>query len=190
MPIWAARPLLSSMASFLLTFRIYTDEEEIQAKTVIISSGASARLIGIESEKQLIGYGVSTCATCDGYFFRGKEIVVVGGGDSAMEEATFLTKFASRVTVIHRRDKLRASKIMQDKAFKNPKIDFVWDTAVEEIYDVQAKNVQGVKLRNLKNNELTDFKCEGVFVAIGHDPNTQVFRGANPNGCQWLHPHT
>jgi len=158
-------------------FRLFTDDEEIQVKSVIICSGASARLIGLESEKKLIGYGVSTCATCDGYFFRGKEIMVIGGGDSALEEATFLTKFANKVTVAHRRDKLRASKIMQDKAFKNPKIDFVWDTVVDDIYDVEARNVRGVKLRNVKNNEVTDFKTDGVFVAIGHEPNTQIFQG-------------
>ena len=158
-------------------FRVFTDDRETQTRTVIISSGASARLLGLESEKKLIGYGVSTCATCDGYFFRGKEILVVGGGDSAIEEATFLTKYASKVTLVHRRDQLRASKIMQDRAFKNPKIDFVWDTVVDEIYDMQAKTVKGVKLRNLKSNEVTDFKCEGVFVAIGHVPNTQIFRG-------------
>lgn len=158
-------------------FRVFTDDEEIQTKTLIIASGASARLLGIESEKKLIGYGVSTCATCDGYFFKGKEIIVVGGGDSAIEEATFLTKYANKVTVIHRRDQLRASKIMQDRAFKNPKIDFVWNTAVEDVYDVQAKTVKGVKLKNLKNNEVTDFKCDGVFVAIGHVPNTQIFKG-------------
>ncbi len=158
-------------------FRLYTDDQEIQAEAVIISCGASARMMGLESEKKLVGYGVSTCATCDGYFFREKEILVVGGGDSAMEEATFLTKFASKVTVIHRRDKLRASKIMQEKAFKNPKIDFVWDTVVDEVYDVQAKNVRGVKLRNIKNNEVTDFECDGVFVAIGHEPNTKIFHG-------------
>ena len=140
-------------------------------------SGASAWLLGLESEKKLIGYGVSTCAICDGYFFKGKEIIVVGGGDSAIEEATFLTKYASKVTLVHRRDQLRASKIMQDRAFKNPKIDFVWDTVVDENYDLQAKTVNGVKLRNLKSNEVTDFKCEGVFVAIGHVPNTQIFRG-------------
>jgi thioredoxin reductase (NADPH) len=158
-------------------FRLRADDGEVEAKTVIICSGASARLIGIESERKLIGHGVSTCATCDGYFFRGKEIIVVGGGDSAMEEATFLTKFASKVTVVHRRDKLRASKIMQDRAFKNPKIDFVWNTVVDEIYDVQANNVKGVVLRNLKNNEVVDFKCDGVFVAIGHEPNTKIFQG-------------
>jgi thioredoxin reductase (NADPH) len=158
-------------------FRLFTDDEEIQTRTLIIASGASARLLGLESEKKLIGYGVSTCATCDGYFFRGKEIIVVGGGDSAIEEATFLTKYASKVTIIHRRDQLRASKIMQDRAFKNPKIDFVWNTTVEDVYDTTAKTVKGVKLRNLKNNEITDFKCDGVFVGIGHIPNTQVFKG-------------
>ena len=158
-------------------FRVFTDDEEIQTKTLIIASGASARLLGIESEKRLIGYGVSTCATCDGYFFKGKEIIVVGGGDSAIEEATFLTKYANKVTVIHRRDQLRASKIMQERAFKNPKIDFVWNTTVEDVYDVEAKNVKGVKLKNLKNGEVTDFKCDGVFVAIGHVPNTQIFKG-------------
>jgi thioredoxin reductase (NADPH) len=158
-------------------FRLFTDDEEIQTRTLIIASGASARLLGLQSEKKLIGYGVSTCATCDGYFFRAKEIIVVGGGDSAIEEATFLTKYASKVTIIHRRDQLRASKIMQDRAFKNPKIDFVWNTTVEDVYDTTAKTVKGVKLRNLKNNEITDFKCDGVFVAIGHTPNTQVFKG-------------
>ncbi len=158
-------------------FRVFTDDEEIQTKTLIIASGASARLLGLESEKKLIGYGVSTCATCDGYFFRGKEIIVVGGGDSAIEEAIFLTKHANKATVIHRRDQLRASKIMQDRAFSNPKIDFVWDTTVEDVYDTAAKTVKGVKLRNLKNNEITDFKCDGMFVAIGHVPNTQVFKG-------------
>jgi thioredoxin reductase (NADPH) len=157
-------------------FRLYTDDQTIEAKTVIICSGASARMIGIESERKLVGYGVSTCATCDGYFFRGKEVVVVGGGDSAMEEATFLTKFAGKVTVIHRRDKLRASKIMQDRAFKNPKIEFIWDTVVDEIHDVETKNVTSVKLTNLKTKEVRDFKCAGVFVAIGHEPNTQIFK--------------
>jgi len=158
-------------------FRVVTDDQEIQTKTLIVASGASARLLGLESEKKLIGYGVSTCATCDGYFFRGKDIVVVGGGDSAIEEATFLTKYANKVTLIHRRDQLRASKIMQDRAFKNPKIDFVWDTVVEDVYDTAAKVVNGIKLRNLKNGEVTNFKTDGVFVAIGHVPNTQIFKG-------------
>jgi len=158
-------------------FRLFTDDQTIEAESVIICCGASARMIGLESERKLVGYGVSTCATCDGYFFRGKQIVVVGGGDSAMEEATFLTKFASKVTIIHRRDKLRASKIMQDKAFKNSKIEFIWDTVVEDVQDVESKNVTGVKLRNVKTNEVRGFKCDGLFVAIGHDPNTQAFKG-------------
>ena len=174
-------------------FRLYTDDQTIEATTVIICSGASARMIGLESERKLVGYGVSTCATCDGYFFRGKEIVVVGGGDSAMEEATFLTKFANKVTVIHRRDKLRASKIMQDRAFKNPKIEFIWDTVVDEIHDVEAKNVRSIKLTNLKTKEVRDFKCDGVFVAIGHDPNTQIFKGQillDDNGYVLTHDGT
>lgn len=174
-------------------FRLFTDDQTIEAKTVIICSGASARMIGIESERKLVGYGVSTCATCDGYFFRGKEIVVVGGGDSAMEEATFLTKFASKVTVIHRRDKLRASKIMQDRAFKNPKIEFIWDTVVNEIHDVETKNVTSIKLTNVKTKEVRDFKCAGVFVAIGHDPNTQIFKGQialDDNGYVLTHDGT
>lgn len=156
---------------------VFTDDQEIETKTLIICSGASARLLGLESEKKLIGYGVSTCATCDGYFFRGKEIVVVGGGDSAIEEAIFLTRFASKVSVIHRRDQLRASKIMQDRAFANPKIQVVWDSVVEDVYDVQAKNVKSVKLRNVKTGETRDFPCDGMFVAIGHTPNTAIFQG-------------
>lgn len=174
-------------------FRLYTDDQTIEATTVIICSGASARMIGLESERKLVGYGVSTCATCDGYFFRGKEIVVVGGGDSAMEEATFLTKFANKVTVIHRRDKLRASKIMQDRAFKNPKIEFIWDTVVDEIHDVETKNVRSIKLTNLKTKEVRDFKCDGIFVAIGHEPNTQIFKGQiemDENGYVLTHDGT
>ncbi len=166
-------------------FTITTDDQEIQAAALIIATGATSRMIGLESEKRLIGYGVSTCATCDGFFFRGKEIVVVGGGDSALEEAIFLTKFASKVSLIHRRDQLRASKIMQEKSFNNPKIAFIWDTVVDEIYDVQARNVTGVRLKNVKTAQLTDFKTDGVFVAIGHVPNTQIFQGQlemNGNG--------
>jgi thioredoxin reductase (NADPH) len=158
-------------------FTVSTDDQEIQAAALIIATGATSRMIGLESEKKLIGYGVSTCATCDGFFFRGKEIVIVGGGDSALEEATFLTRFASKVSVIHRRDQLRASKAMQDKAFNNPKISFIWDSVVDEIYDVAARNVTGVRLKNLKTGQLSDFKTDGVFVAIGHIPNTQVFAG-------------
>lgn len=161
-------------------FRIVTDEQVLWAQTLIIASGASARWLGIPGEapapKGLGGLGVSACATCDGFFFKGKNIVVVGGGDTAMEEANFLTRYASRITVIHRRDQLRASKIMQEKAFKNDKIDFIWDTAVEEILGTQDTGVTGVRLRNLKTGGESAFECEGVFVAIGHKPNTELFK--------------
>ena len=159
-------------------FRIYYgDQEEVLAKTIIISTGSSAKLMGIETELQLMGHGVSTCATCDGFFYRGKEIAVVGGGDSAVEEATFLTKFATKVSVIHRRDTLRASKIMQDRAFENPKIDFIWNTIVEEVIGQKGTGVTGVKLRNVKTQEPSDLKIDGLFVAIGHNPNTDIFKG-------------
>ncbi len=162
-------------------FTLETDEQIIKAETLIIASGASAKWLGIPGEAPapngLGGYGVSACATCDGFFFKGKPIVVVGGGDTAMEEATFLTRYASRVTLVHRRNHLRASKIMQDKAFKNEKIDFVWDTAVEEILGAPETGVTGVRLRNLKTNEERIFPCEGVFIAIGHKPNTDLFKG-------------
>ncbi len=153
------------------------DGEQVQTRALIIATGADARLLGLESERKLIGHGVSTCATCDGFFFRDKEILVVGGGDSAMEEATFLTKFASKVTVVHRRDKLRASKIMQEKAFKNPKIAFVWDSEVEEIRDTGKGKVESAILKNLKTGQKTEIACAGVFVAIGHIPNTKIFQG-------------
>ncbi len=156
-------------------FRVTVDDKVFKAKSLIIASGASAKLLGLESEKRLMGHGVSACATCDGFFFKGQEIAVVGGGDTAMEEATFLTKFASKVTVIHRRDSLRASKIMQDKARKNPKIEFIWDTTVEEV--LGDGKVSGLKLRNLKTDAVTEFPCTGVFIAIGHQPNTKVFDG-------------
>jgi thioredoxin reductase (NADPH) len=158
-------------------FLVTAGDQEIQASTLIIATGASARLLGLASEKKLIGYGVSTCATCDGFFFRGKEIVVVGGGDSALEEANFLTKFASKVTILHRRDKLRGSKIMQDKVFQNSKIAFLWDSVIEEVLDVQSKAVTGLKIRNVKTGLVSNFKTDGVFVAIGHIPNTGVFKG-------------
>jgi len=154
-------------------FVVRTGDKEISSDTVIISTGASALMLGVPGEKELLGHGVSTCATCDGFFFRDHELVVVGGGDSAMEEANFLTKFASKVTVVHRRDALRASKIMQDRARNNPKISFVWDSMVTEIYG--NGKVAGVRLKNLKTGEETEMPTGGVFVAIGHTPNTKLF---------------
>ncbi len=158
-------------------FAIKVGKEVYKAKTIIISTGAKAKMLGLKSEEAFMGTGVSTCATCDGAFFNGKEVVVVGGGDSALEEATFLTRFATKVTVIHRRDKLRASKIMQDRAFANKKINFVWDTAVEDILDIKQKKVTGVKIKNLKTGKISELKTDGVFVAIGHTPNTELFKG-------------
>jgi len=147
----------------------------VETKALIIASGASAIQLGIPGESRLMGHGVSTCATCDGYFFRGKELVVVGGGDSAMEEATFLTKFATRVSVVHRRDKLRASKIMQDRAFKNEKVTFIWNSVVDDI--LGDKVVTGVRLRDVRTNLPSELSCAGVFVATGHSPNTSLFAG-------------
>ena len=159
-------------------FSIEVDEQDsYYAKTVIIASGATAMFLGIPGETELMGRGVSACATCDGFFFRNKELVVVGGGDTAMEESTFLTKFASRVHVVHRRDQLRASKVMQERAFNNPKIDFIWDTVVEEIQGVEEGEVKGVRLRNVKSNEVIESPIDGVFMAIGHKPNTGPFVG-------------
>jgi thioredoxin reductase (NADPH) len=158
-------------------FRITIDGEVAECQTLIIATGASAKLLGLPSERTLMGHGVSTCATCDGFFFQDQDLIVVGGGDSALEEALFLTKFARRVTVIHRRDKLRASKIMQEKAFKNRKIDFTWDSTLEEILGGDQGKVTGVRIRNLKTSAITDRGVDGVFVAIGHTPNTQIFRG-------------
>ena len=156
---------------------VESGEQTYQARALVVSTGASARLIGLPSERTLMGHGVSTCATCDGYFFKEKPIVVVGGGDSAMEEALFLTKFASTVTVVHRRDKLRASKIMQDKAMANPKIAFEWDSVVEEIKEVGKGEVTAIVLRNTKTGVTKELPVEGVFVAIGHTPNTELFKG-------------
>jgi len=158
-------------------FVIKTAEEEFHAKAVIIATGASARLLGLPSERTLMGHGVSTCATCDGYFFRGQDIGVVGGGDSAMEEAIFLTRFATKVTLVHRREALRASKIMQDKARANPKIVWALNSEVEEIKDSGRGEVTSMVLRHNKTGVLTEVPVSGVFVAIGHTPNTSLFRG-------------
>ena len=158
-------------------FEVRTDQRVYVAPAVIVASGASAKQIGLPSEKELQGFGVSYCATCDGFFFKGKEIAVVGGGDSAMEEANFLTKFARKVIVIHRREELRASKIMQDRARANPKIEFIFDTTVDEVRGAKETGVTGLKLRNLVTNEASDLAVQGLFVAIGHTPNTQPYAG-------------
>ena len=158
-------------------FRVSTGDEQILASTFIISSGATARMLGLPSERELVGYGVSTCATCDGFFFRDKELVVVGGGDSAMEESIFLTKFATRVTVIHRRDKLRASVIMQQRAKENGKIDFVWNAVVEDVLGSREDGVTGVRIKDVVTGESYVKECQGMFVAIGHTPNSEIFRG-------------
>jgi len=158
-------------------FAVTTAGAEYQADALIIATGASARLLGLPSELRLMGRGVSTCATCDGFFYRNRPIAVVGGGDSALEEATFLTKFASKVTVIHRRDTLRGSKIMRDKAAQNPKIEFRWNSVVEEVKDVEKGSVTGVVLRDTVTGERSELALDGVFVAIGHTPNTSLFKG-------------
>jgi len=158
-------------------FKITTDGRECTADSVIISTGATAKQLGLENEALLMGFGVSACATCDGFFFRDKEIVVVGGGDTAMEEATFLTKFASKVTVVHRRDELRASRIMQERAQNNPKIEWRWNSQVEDIHGTKEDGVSSITLRDTKTDETSEFSCQGVFMAIGHRPNTEVFQG-------------
>jgi thioredoxin reductase (NADPH) len=177
-----------------ITHRPFTvqfgDGEEVRARTLIIATGASARLLGLHSERVLMGHGVSTCATCDGYFFRNRPIAVVGGGDSALEEAIYLAKLASHVTVIHRRDKLRASKIMQDKALAHPKISFVWNSEVETVLDNGKGEVSGVRLRNAITNQVSDIAIDGLFVAIGHTPNTKLLAGQlelDPNGYLITH---
>ncbi len=158
-------------------FELTVEKETVRAEALIISTGASAKLLGIESEKRLMGYGVSACATCDGAFFKDKETVVVGGGDTAMEEATFLTRFSTKVTIVHRRNQLRASRIMQDRAFANSRISFVWDSVVDEIYGDRQSGVKGVRFKNVTNDKTTDFRTDGVFMAIGHQPNTAIFQG-------------
>jgi thioredoxin reductase (NADPH) len=158
-------------------FRLNVEGEWIETRTVIVASGASARWIGLPSERELIGHGVSSCATCDGFFYRGKKIMVVGGGDSAMEEANFLTRFASEVTLVHRRGEFRASKIMVERAERNPKIKFLLDTVVEEVHDPSKQLVTGVRLRNVKTGAVREQAVDGFFVAIGHIPNTKVFKG-------------
>jgi len=158
-------------------FVVEVGDSVYRSRTVVISTGASAIALGLESEAKLLGHGVSMCATCDGFFFRGQKVFVVGGGDTAIEEATFLTKFADKVTVVHRRDELRASKIMRERAFQNEKIDFLWDTEVVEVLGVEENKVRGARVRNKKTGEETEHECGGFFVAIGHRPNTDLFKG-------------
>jgi thioredoxin reductase (NADPH) len=158
-------------------FRLNLEGEQIETRTLIIASGARARWIGLPSEQRLIGHGVSSCATCDGFFYRDKKIMVVGGGDSAMEEANFLTRFGREVALVHRRDSFRASKIMLDRARSNPKIEFVMNTVVDDVYDVHKNIVTGVRLKNVATGETWERDVDGLFVAIGHIPNTAVFRG-------------
>jgi thioredoxin reductase (NADPH) len=174
-------------------FKVYTElsDEPALGRAIIISTGASARWLGLESETRLRNRGVSACATCDGAFFKGRELAVIGGGDTALEEALFLTRYASHVTVIHRRDSLRASKIMQERAFKHPQISFIWDTTVEEVLGGQA--VEGLRLRNLKTGEESTLPVGGVFIAIGHTPNTALFQGQidmDAQGYIIQHEHT
>lgn len=158
-------------------FKIWVNDDEYTADSIIISTGASARLLGLDSEKELMGYGVSACATCDGFFFKEKEVLVVGGGDSAAEEAIFLTKFASKVTIVHRRDEFRASKIMADRVLNNEKIDIMWNSAVEDIHGAKDTGVTGVKIKDTISGDLRDVSCDGIFMAIGHVPNTNIFKG-------------
>jgi len=156
-------------------FRAWADDEEYTGKALIVSTGAKAKMLGLESERRLLGRGVSTCATCDGFFYRDRELAVVGGGDSALEEALFLTRFANKVTVVHRRDRLRASKVMQDRAFANPKLDFIWNSTVVDV--VGDQTVSGLRLRNLVEGTESEIPVAGMFVAIGHTPNTDLFAG-------------
>jgi thioredoxin reductase (NADPH) len=161
-------------------FAVSVDDTRYMADAIVIATGASARWLGVPGERELMGHGVSACATCDGFFFKGKELVVVGGGDTAMEEATFLTKFASKVTVVHRRDRLRASQIMQERANKNAKITFVWNSAIDAIHGSKETGVTGVTLRNVETRATSELACGGFFVAIGHKPNTELVVGQLP----------
>ena len=174
-------------------FVVKAGEQAFESHTVIIATGASAKLIGLENETKLMGRGVSTCATCDGFFFKDQNVMVVGGGDSALEEALYLSRLGRRVDVVHRRDALRGSKIMQERAFKNPKIEFLWNTVVDEIHDVAKGKVTGVRLKNAKTGAGEERAVDGLFVAIGHEPNTQIFRGQVellPNGYIKVKPGT
>jgi thioredoxin reductase (NADPH) len=166
-------------------FKLTVGNETLECEALIVASGASARTLGLPSERELFGHGLSTCATCDGFFFRDKNIIVVGGGDSAMEEATFLTKFASTVTIMHRRNEFRASKIMLDRARANAKIKFLTPYIIEDLHDVQKKNLESIRIRNLDTQEVSQMHIDGVFLGIGHDPNTAIFKGKldmNPDG--------
>ncbi len=166
-------------------FTLTTEQDTYRCESLIVASGASAKLLGLESERQLIGHGVSTCATCDGFFFRGQRLIIVGGGDTAMEEAIFLTRFAEKVTVVHRRDELRASKIMAERAMKNDKIEFLWNTVVTDILDPEKQRVEAVKLKSTQTGAESTMEVGGIFIAIGHQPNTDVFKGQldmNENG--------
>lgn len=158
-------------------FTLQVGDDKIETQTLIVATGASAKLLGLDSERKLLGHGVSTCATCDGYFYRGKEVVVVGGGDTAAEDSLFLTRYAKQVNLVHRREELRASKIMQKRMFDNKAIKPVWNTVVEEVLDPEKGEVTGVRLKNVKTGEESVKDCDGVFIAIGHSPNTQLFKG-------------
>jgi thioredoxin reductase (NADPH) len=159
-------------------FKVYVSDKEYEAESIIISTGASAKLLGLESETKLMGFGVSACATCDGFFFKEKEILVVGGGDSAMEEATFLTKFASSVTIVHRREEFRASKIMQERAINNPKISTMWNSEIVELYgDPKEKGLESVDIKNVVSGDVSNHPTDGLFMAIGHNPNSDIFKG-------------
>ena len=171
-------------------FKLTVGNETLECEALIVASGASARTLNLPSERELFGHGLSTCATCDGFFFRDKQIIVVGGGDSAMEEATFLTKFASTVTIMHRRNEFRASKIMLDRARANPKIKFLTPYIIEDLHDVQKKNLESIRIRNLDSQEVSQMHIDGVFLGIGHEPNTAIFKGKldmNPDGYLIVH---